>query len=75
MSVTFCMMIPFRKKNTLSAYRSQGGGDHLINRSIAAPVFYCGRHLLVSQFHFVFAVHNVFVRLLHQLAGDGAGGH
>nr|POY49146.1 hypothetical protein F131LOC_03000 [Pectobacterium versatile] len=31
MSVTFCMMIPFRKKNTLSAYRSQGGGDHLIN--------------------------------------------
>lgn len=30
MSVTFCMMIPFRKKNTLSAYRSQGGSDHLI---------------------------------------------
>ncbi|QOW13179.1 hypothetical protein S96127_0872 [Yersinia pestis] len=25
------MMIP-PKENTLSAYRSQGGGDHLINR-------------------------------------------
>ncbi|ATO34286.1 hypothetical protein DDI_3118 [Dickeya dianthicola RNS04.9] len=25
-------VIPFRKKNTLSAYRSQGRGDHLINR-------------------------------------------
>src|SRR5476649_2226884 len=36
MSVTFCMMIPFRKKNTLSAYRSQGGGDHLIKRKPAS---------------------------------------
>lgn len=30
MSVTFYMMIPFRKKNTLPAYRSQDRGDHLI---------------------------------------------
>src|SRR5471030_301030 len=40
MSVTFCMMIPFRKKNTLSAYRSQGGGDHLIKRTFLASVFF-----------------------------------
>ncbi|WP_269431397.1 hypothetical protein [Yersinia similis] len=33
MSVTFCMMFP-PKENTLSAYRSQGGSDHLINRSV-----------------------------------------
>ncbi|AYA07641.1 hypothetical protein EJP81_13655 [Rahnella aquatilis] len=33
------MMIPFRKKNTLSAYRSQGGGDHLIKPKPLASVF------------------------------------
>ena len=31
--------------------------------------------LPVSQFRFVFAVHNGFVGLLHQLAGDGTCGH
>jgi len=48
MSVTFCMMIAFRKKNTLPAYRSKGGGDHIIRAidSLKRKVFQINEQLV-----------------------------